>query len=191
MMKVIIKKFGKLSVAMNSLSVYRGLLQKTLFADYLKLAEMLCSPECDYIALLKITSLYSEICKILFESSFDSDLSSFVYNSILYDENKFSRECFISDNVEVNLFNAAQNDYQSLMLLAGISSEEIIDYYFDSVIEDKYTSLNDFFKLYSEKNLYNVIKSIDSTNQVTKTYEDVTDNNNTYQAIKNFVLGGV
>ena len=127
MMKVIIKKFGKLSVAMNSLSVYRGLLQKTLFADYLKLAEMLCSPECDYIALLKITSLYSEICKILFESSFDSDLSSFVYNSILYDENKFSRECFISDNVEVNLFNAAQNDYQSLMLLAGISSEEIID----------------------------------------------------------------
>ena len=131
-------KFEKIFLSLNMLSVYRGLVKNPIVSRFIELSKLMCSVENDFESLNKIISLYSEICEILYNSKFDSNLSSYIYNAILYDENKFSIECFCSNKIEENLFNAAQNDYKILMLLAGLTSEEVIE-----LIKNKFCSYSD------------------------------------------------
>ena len=89
---------------------------------------------------------------------------------------------------KINLFDQFVNKNVN----SATSTHDIEDYYFNSSIQEKYTTLNEFFKVYSEKNTRSIIDSIQTSEAsytITKTYEDVTDEKGTFNAICKFIKG--
>jgi len=78
---------------------------------------------------------------------------------------------FVSDNLAVEL------------------NEEIHDYYFNSEIREKYENLNEFYKLYSEKNTVNIISSMNQVGNITKKYTGVIDKDQAFENICKFIKG--
>ena len=62
-----------------------------------------------------------------------------------------------------------------------------MNYYFDNTLQSKYNLLNEFFVTYNQKNLTEVIKSIDSnTLEITLTFDNL-DSKGIYDAVKAFI----
>ncbi len=71
---------------------------------------------------------------------------------------------------------------------------EIKNYYFSTTIKEKYQKIEQFFTLYGEedmKNLISSIKLISNNAVVTKTYDGVQDSEGVYTAVYTFLVGGV
>lgn len=67
------------------------------------------------------------------------------------------------------------------------NNSDIKNYVFSNVIQNKYNNINQFFTLYKDSNFFAVLNSIRSDGTITKTYYDVTDSNNVYNAVKVFL----
>lgn len=68
-----------------------------------------------------------------------------------------------------------------------VDENEIMNYYFDNTLQSKYNLLNEFFVTYNQKNLTEVIKSIDSnTLEITLTFDNL-DSKGIYDAVKAFI----
>lgn len=127
MEKMQTSKFEKLYFGLQALSVYRAALTNPVVQKFNELCELFCFGQNSSKTFGAIVSAYAEICAELYKSRFESNLSAYIYNFVLYDENKFSAECYGTNVVESLLFEAAQNDYKTLLYLAGITSEEIFE----------------------------------------------------------------
>lgn len=74
------------------------------------------------------------------------------------------------------------------------SDVEIKDYYFNNTIKTQFQTIEEFFTLYNETNMQNLIDSIQYISNkavVSKTYTGVEDTTGVYVQVKVFLLGGV
>ena len=89
-------------------------------------------------------------------------------------------------SAKINLFNTFVKNF----LNNENNTYDIENYYFDSNLQNKYDLLNEFFEIYSQENAKEIIDSINSSSEITKIFEGVTDENGTYDAICSFLKGG-
>jgi len=108
--------------AMESLVIYRELLQDPVLAELRFLLEHLNSDKPD---VMRAVASYSSLCHMLFKSG--AGLKSYIVEKILYTENTFSREAetmgaeCLTEPVEA----AVKADLKRLQTIAGIKSETI------------------------------------------------------------------
>lgn len=108
--------------ALESLVIYRQLLQDPILAELRFLLEHLSS---DHPEVFRSIASYSSLCRLLFESGVS--LKSAVVEKILHTENAFSREAekqgsaYLKGPVEA----AVKADLKRLQIIAGIKSDTI------------------------------------------------------------------
>lgn len=79
-------------------------------------------------------------------------------------------------------------DFSNFVSTYIARNSQMTSYMFDETLQVKYEKINQFFSLYGEKNFFNVIDSISNDKyQVTKTYENVVDENGVYSLVKQFI----
>lgn len=74
-----------------------------------------------------------------------------------------------------------------------INDADIVDYYFNSIIKEKYKKIDNYFELYAETDMKNAISSMQYISDkpvVTKTYSGVEDGENVFVSVKVFLVGG-
>ena len=70
-----------------------------------------------------------------------------------------------------------------------LNRQEIVEYNFNTSLQDKYQTINSFFEVFAQTDFVSVIDSIDDELNITKTFE-VEDSSGIYDTVKTFLVRG-
>lgn len=70
-----------------------------------------------------------------------------------------------------------------------LNRQEIVEYNFNTSLQDKYQTINSFFEVFAQTDFVSVIDSIDEELNITKTFE-VEDSSGIYDTVKTFLVRG-
>lgn len=70
-----------------------------------------------------------------------------------------------------------------------LNRQEIVEYNFNTSLQDKYQTINSFFEVFAQTDFVSVIDSIDDELNITKTFE-VEDGSGIYDTVKTFLVRG-
>lgn len=127
-----LQKIKKVRLALNSLSIYRELLQDKVVKNLLVLLDFLCIEE----KKVKSEEYIKLYCNLYYElASSDSSicLKNYIIEKLIFSENPFSIQAGLKDYsmLDENLKKAAEFDLIKLEIIAKLSSNNILDYMLD------------------------------------------------------------
>ncbi len=129
-----------LNIALNSLVIFRNLLDDSVIS---KLSAFLC---CDDNTANQV-ALYSEFVSELYKNN--SNLTDYVLNLVLEDENIYIQKCATSDNIDDNLKACLDSELKILEKISKLSSAKLTkDIKYSGFLPEFYTSDIDFTKEY-------------------------------------------
>ncbi len=114
---------------LNSLSVFRSILGRTVISSYKKLLESLSSPPDEFIGA------YGEFFSLLSERGMSSSLARYITQAALFDENCFTLAAAggKADTLPENVISAVKTDCATIIKLSAISCGDILsDYKYSS-----------------------------------------------------------
>lgn len=113
----------------QSLTVFSGLKSDIVVENLCKILELLLLKDLDRTVSLLVLKSYSKMCTELYKNK--SSLPDYICNLIRYNENTFSSLCAKREKIPAEILLSAKNDIKTLLMLANIKSETIIN----SIIE--------------------------------------------------------
>ncbi len=125
-------------LGLNSLSVFRGILNRSVIKSYIKLISSLSSAPENFL------NSYGEFFSLLAERNITDNLARYITETVLFDDNVFSTACAggkynkMSDNV----LYAVKNDVNTIYELSLLNSDDIFnEYKYKNDIADIISSL--------------------------------------------------
>ena len=115
------KKIKQAQAALETLTVYRGLLRDRVVSAYYRLLERLAAGS---LSVAEFCRDYCHFYYLLLEEAGDVSFSEYLAEKILFAENAFSRACE-REKPGVHLMQAAERDFGSLKLAALLSAREL------------------------------------------------------------------
>lgn len=114
-------------ISFDSLSIYRGVLQKDVLNKLNILLEHVLSSKQDFSMLI---NKYNEFYYSLTNTNSTNTFKSYIINCILFDSNVFSRSAEVKNLEDINscIKNAAANDLLCLQRIAMLTADDIKDY---------------------------------------------------------------
>lgn len=133
----------------QALTVFSALKKDTVVENLCKILELLSLKDFDKTVSLFVLKSYSKMCNELYKNK--SSLPDYIYNLIQYNENIFSSSCAKKEKIHTEILLSAKNDIKTLIMLANIKSETIIN----SIIEknNKFLLLRNNLPKYSSTSL--------------------------------------
>lgn len=115
----------KAYLMMKSLSVYRGILSRTVIRGYIKLLEFREAAPEDFLGA------YGEFFSLLSERGVSDRLAYAVTETALFDENSFSLAAAAgkTDSLPENIKSAVAHDCEAILNLCKLTSDDIINDY--------------------------------------------------------------
>lgn len=107
----------------NSLSIYENIKNDPLIKLFEELLSIFCFEEVSYKNFLKIKKIYSKICSLIWQHP-SHNLSEYVYELILYDENLISKK-----QMGAEILSAAVVEFENLLRIALELKSELITNY--------------------------------------------------------------
>lgn len=114
-------------ISLDSLSIYRGLLQKDVLNKLNILLEHVLSSKKDFSMLV---NKYNEFYYSLTNANLTNTFKSYIINCILFDDNVFSRSAEVKnlEDIDSCIKNAAANDLLCLERIASLTADDIKNY---------------------------------------------------------------
>lgn len=109
----------------KSLTIFSELKNDTVIENLCKIIELLFLKDFDRTVSSIVLECYSKMCNELYKNK--SSLPDYIYNLIRYSENIFSSLCAKNEEIPPEFLLSAKNDIGTLIMLANIKSEKIID----------------------------------------------------------------
>lgn len=121
-------------IALDSLSVYRGLLQDKVLTELKELLQYILS---DKRELSTIINKYNDFYYSLTSLNLTNTFKSYIINCILFDKNVFSNSAELKDfdSIDNCVKSAACNDLICLQKVASLSAEDIKSYLQDTNLQ--------------------------------------------------------
>jgi len=125
------EEFFKFMNIIDSLAVYKNLKNNELIKNVYELLRIFCFEEKNHTNFLKTKKLYSKICDLVWSHP-SCNLSDYIYELILYDENIISR----NGEMHAEVVDAAVKEFNELIELAlGLKSKLITSYIYAKYIQ--------------------------------------------------------
>lgn len=118
-------KFDALYFLSKSLTIFSELKNDIVIGNFCRILELLFLSDFDKTVSSHVLEYYSKMCAGLYENK--NSLPDYVYNLIKYSENIFSLLCAKKEEIPPEVLLSAKNDIKTLIMLANIKSDEIID----------------------------------------------------------------
>ena len=127
-MEQIIKKLRTAGFLVAGISVYQQIKSDPVLQCWIDLVENLSDEDAD-APLHYVTAEYAAFCARLYESKFRGNLSDYLYNRVLLDENVFTTESAKGnyEKLPAQIRDAATNDLNALYAVTRISAEDFRD----------------------------------------------------------------
>ena len=123
----------KALLLLNSLSIFRKILNRSVISGYKKLLESLSKPCEDFLFA------YGEFYNLLSERNMTENLSYYITQAALFDENSFTLSAAAGKTPELgeNVLSAVKRDCEIILTLSNLSADDIInDYKYKSDIAE-------------------------------------------------------
>lgn len=131
-------KSYKAYLLLNSLSVFRGVLGRSVMKSFLNLLSSMQKQPSEFL------SAYGQFYSLLCERGFADNLLFAVTQTALFDENPFTVAAANgkADTLSTNIISAVKNDCKSIVYAGALTSEDIIsEYKYHDDISDIVSSL--------------------------------------------------
>lgn len=118
-------KIHDIMLGLSSLSVYRGVLKRSVIKSYIKLISSLnLAPE-------QFLSSYGEFFNLLAKRNIADNLAKYITETVLFDDNVFSLACAGNkkDAISERVLSAVKNDLNIIYGFSQITSEDIFNEY--------------------------------------------------------------
>ena len=114
-------------ISLDSLSIYRGLLQKDVLSKLNILLEHVLNSNKDFSMLI---NKYNEFYYSLTNNNLTNSFKSYIINCIIFDNNIFSRSAEVKslEHIDSCIKNAATNDLLCLQRIALLTADDIKNY---------------------------------------------------------------
>ena len=126
-------KIYKTLLLMNSLTVYRGILERSVIKSYMKLLSRADKPAEEFL------SAYGEFYSALSDRDITDNLARYITEAALFDENRFSVSAAGGNTgaLSKSVIDAVKNDCEIINSLASLTADDILsEYKFKSDIPD-------------------------------------------------------
>ena len=126
-------KIYKTLLLMNSLTVYRGILERSVIKSYMKLLSRADKPAEEFL------SAYGEFYSTLSDRDITDNLARYITEAALFDENRFSVSAAggNTDALSKSVIDAVKNDCEIINSLTSLTADDILsEYKFKSDIPD-------------------------------------------------------
>lgn len=130
-------KAYKMLLLLKSLTVYRGILNRSVIKSYINLLSRAEKAPAEFL------SAYGEFCSLLSEKGIFDNLAYYITQTALFDENSFAvAAAGDKANISESVINAVENDCKIISALASLTADDIInEYKYKKDIEDILNSL--------------------------------------------------
>lgn len=116
-----VENLSELVFSMSALSVYRNLEKDTVISNLTKIIDSVAAGRTD------IASYWGKMFAALAASEYKGNLSDYIYDAVVYDDNIFIRECALGNYFKMpkHVKDAAEKDITAFCRLAHIDSADL------------------------------------------------------------------
>lgn len=120
-------KIKEINICLESITIYRGILQDEVILSFYKLIKYIDNNEIDVVNFVKY---YSEFYHILTKNNSFNSFDYYIVKRMLFNENVFSEYASrkLNEKIDENILKAAEHDLDCIQKIAQLTSKEIKNY---------------------------------------------------------------
>jgi len=131
-----IDKIKEVNKCLESITIYRGILQDEVIASLNRLIKYIDATDIDHV---KFARYYGEFYHVLTKNNSFNSFVYYVFKRMIYDENAFSdyasRE--LNKKIDVNILSAVEYDLDCIQKISQLTSKDIKDYVISVLCNDE------------------------------------------------------